>query len=67
MTKITTEYIRWLEAERKRINALDLDEIEFTERGEVLDISPEVIEDFEFAGLSNCDFILMGYYKEEPK
>ena len=58
------KYIMWLQSERQRINKLKLSEIEFTENAEVLDIPKQTIEDFEFIGLNNTDFITSCYYQK---
>ena len=62
--KIAIEYIEWLASERQKINKTPLDEIEFFKNGMKVDISKKMIEDFEFTGLNNIDFITSGFYKE---
>ena len=62
--QIAIEYVKWLQSERLRINKLKLSDIEWTENGEVLPISPNIIEKFEYTGLLNTDFINSDYYKE---
>ena len=61
--KIAIEYIRWLQDERVKINKAKLEEIEFYEKGMVVDASTKTIEEFNFTGLNNVDFILSGFYK----
>jgi len=63
--KINIEYIEWLQNERDKINNTPLAEIEFFKDGVKVDIAQETIEDFNFVGLSNIDFIETGYYKDE--
>ena len=46
-----------------RINELDLYEIEFYENGKKLRIPIKVIQQFEFTGMNNLDFITTGEYK----
>ncbi len=60
--RVDVEYILWLKEELRKINDLRLEEIEFYEEGTKLDIALALIEDFEFIGLSNVDFITTNYY-----
>lgn len=63
---VSVEYIEWLEAERRKINSIDLANIDFYhESGEKLDIPEKVIKRFKFVGLSNFCFITSGFYAEE--
>ena len=61
--KVAIEYINWLTEERAKVNRTDLKAIEFFENGMKVDISDKGIEDFEFTGLNNIDFITSGTYK----
>lgn len=63
MTRIDVEYVKKIQAERKRINDLELKDIEWYENGKKLDIDPEVLEEFKFTGLCNTDFIISDVYK----
>lgn len=65
--KVAVEYIKWLDEERAKINRVPLDEITFFENGEVVEVDPEVLEDFKFTGLVNTDFILTDCYKDRTK
>ena len=47
------------------VNEVPLKEITFlNEAGEPIVIQDEIVEEFRFIGLSNCDFILSGFYKD---
>ena len=61
--QIAIEYINWLTEERAKINRMDLDDIEFFENGMKLDIPKKVIEDFEYTGLNNVDFITSRFFE----
>jgi hypothetical protein len=58
---VPVEYLRWLYAERQRINAAKLEDIVWTENGKPWNIDPEEIEEFRFTGLNNCDFVIANY------
>lgn len=62
--RIDIEYVLKLQAERKKINELDLSKIEWYEDGKKVKISPKVIEGFKFTGLCNTDFITMDIFKK---
>ena len=62
--RMDVEHIRQVQAERMRINKLKLEDIEWYEKGKKIEISPQVIKDFNFIGLTNTDFITMNVYKE---
>lgn len=64
--KVSIEYINWLLEERAKINSMNLKDIEFSENTKVLDIDPMIIEEFNYTGLCNIDFITSGFYKEFP-
>ena len=61
--RVDIEYIKHIQKERARINKVELEDIEFFEGGEKVDISQKIIDDFKFCGLNNTDFILTDYYK----
>ena len=63
---VATEYIKWIQEERARINREKLEDIIFFENGMKLEIPKKVIENFEFTGLNNIDFIWSEFYKEKP-
>ena len=64
--KIAVEYIKWLQAERERINKVPLDEIQFFRNGILVDVDRRGLEDFQFTGLNNIDFITTGYINKFP-
>jgi hypothetical protein len=64
MIKVDLEEIELIMKMRKRINEVLLSEIEWYENGEKLDINKEEIEDFEFTGLNNIDFVTTGWLRK---
>jgi hypothetical protein len=65
LLKVSIESIRAMEEFRKSINTVQIHEIEWTLGGRVIEIDPHLIDEFEFTGLSNIDFITTGAYKDE--
>lgn len=61
--KIEIEEILKIKERLREINSIDLNKIEFTEGGKVIDINPKYIEEFRFIGLNNSDFIYTEFYK----
>jgi hypothetical protein len=61
-TYVRVEYVKWLKSELKKVNDLDLENIKWVENNNVLEIDKKTIEDFEFLGLANVDFIMGGAY-----
>lgn len=47
------------------VNSLDLNEIEWFEHGQPLNISKELINEFELTGLNNSDLISTNFYRLE--
>jgi hypothetical protein len=64
---IAIESVNEMEKFRRFVNEGFLSEIEWTLKGKILKIDPEIIDKFEFTGLSNIDFITTGAYKEKIK
>ena len=64
MVRIDIEVIRAGELERNRFNRLDLNNIEFFENDKPIVIEKDVLEDWQFVGLSNTDFIMTDTYKD---
>ena len=62
--RIAIEYIRWLQQERLRINKPSIQDIEFYENGMVVKIDQACVDEFEFTGLNNTDFIVTDFYKQ---
>ena len=53
----------WLEYEAK-INQADIEDLEFYEGGEKIDIPAGFLSEFVFTGLSNICFITTRYYRQ---
>ncbi len=62
--KIAIEYIEWLQSEIAKINSYGLDQIEFYEKGMLVEIPEEIIKEFKFVGLNNIAFITSGFYRK---
>ena len=62
--RVDIEHVLKLQAERRKINELDLNDIEWYEDGKKVEVSPKVIEEFKFTGLCNTDFITMDIFKK---
>jgi len=65
--RVDVERIRELRKELRAINKLELKDIEFYEKGEKLEIPPEVLREWEFIGLNNTDFVEVEFWKEADK
>ena len=63
MYRVDIEYVDWLKSEIRRINSLDINKIDFYENDEKLDIPKSLIDEFEFIGLNNCDFVTGKIYR----
>lgn len=59
---VSIEYIKYLKSELRKINLMKLEDIQFTENGEIIDIPKINIDEFNYCGLSNVDFITGGAY-----
>ena len=59
--QIAIEYVQWLMEEKSKINRVPLEDLEIFENGMKLNIPKKVIDDFDFTGLSNVDFILSDF------
>jgi hypothetical protein len=64
--QLDIEYIWQLKNALALINKMPLENIEFYDKGIKLDIDEELIEEFNFMGLNNVDFIISGYYRRKP-
>lgn len=62
-TRVDVEDVLRIDKERRKINRISLEDIEWYENGVKLDISNEVLENFRFTALSNMDFIIFNVYK----
>lgn len=66
--KINIEDIKKHMDFQKKVNCdVELDEIDFYENGEKVEISKEIIDDWEYTGLSNIHFITSLAYTQKPK
>lgn len=63
--KIAIEYVEWLIEEKSKINRVPLKDLELFENGMKLDIPKKVIDDFDYTGLSNVDFILSDFRNKD--
>lgn len=61
---VHVDYVRWLESELAIINKSNLENIDFYENDELLNIPKEIIDRYKFIGLNNISFITTNYYKE---
>ena len=60
--RVSIEYIEWLEAERMKINNIDLANIEFYQNDNKMNIPLETINEFKLTGLNNINFVSLKYY-----
>lgn len=63
--RIDIEEIKALQKRRKEINAIELADIDFYENGVKVVVSSPTVEDWNFVGLSNIDFIEHAEYAPE--
>ena len=62
--KVEIEKVIEMLIHRKEINKVDLSEIEFYRRGKKIGIKKSIIDDWNFTGLHNLDFIAMNLLLE---
>ena len=55
--KIAIEEVQALQKRRSEINSIPLKEIEWTENGVVIPVTPEQLDSFDSTGLCNTDFV----------
>lgn len=55
--KVITGYLN-------QINNEDFTNVDWVENGELLKFDKELLDEWRYLGLNNCDFIKTGYYKE---
>ncbi len=60
---VNIERILKLKEELRKINEVELSEIEFHENGKKLEIDQKNVDDWAFVGLNNVDFITTQSYK----
>ena len=63
--QVSVEYIDWLENERRKVNKVDLANIEFYQNDKKIDIPGKRVKRFKFVGLTNFCFITTGFFEEE--
>lgn len=64
--KVKISEIEALVQRMSEINKPELDEMQFLDdNGNELDIDKNIIEQFQFYGLNNIDFITTGFYKNK--
>lgn len=61
--RVDLEKVRRLYEEYQRINGLDIEDVEFFENGERLDIPAEYVKDWKFTGLGVVHFVVDEFYK----
>jgi hypothetical protein len=59
---LAIEDVEALQEQRCRINALPLESITWTEKGCIIPVTQQQIEDFKFTGLSNLDFVKLRWW-----
>ncbi len=62
---VDIDHLKKRKKELLMINSIDLDEIQFYENGDRVEISKETLEQWKYIGLNNTDFITSGFYKGE--
>ena len=65
MPRVNIEDIERQLKERRKINRIPFDKIEWYKNGKKLCIPMSVAADFKFTGLNNTDFVACGVYKEK--
>ncbi len=60
--KVDIERLHQLKAELNKINSVDIEDIDFYEGGEKIEISLERIGKWRFIGLNNAEFITTDFY-----
>ena len=63
MVKITIEEVEALQKRRREINHTPIEEIEWTENGKAIPVTPEQLDDFKFTGLCNIDFVDFAWWR----
>jgi len=61
--RVNIEHVRKIQEERKKINSVPLEQIEWYKNGKKIDIDPKTIKEFQFMGLNNTDFIISNFYR----
>lgn len=61
--RVNIEDVRDIEKARSKINRPDFKQIEWYEDGKKLDIDPKILDDYEYTGLNNMDFITSDFFR----
>jgi hypothetical protein len=63
--KVKISEIKSLQDRRREINNISLSEIEFIDdNGKTIEIDHKILDEYEFTGLNNIDFIDLDFYLE---
>lgn len=62
MERIDVELVEAIQRQRMEINEIPFKEIEWYKDGKKLDFPQKILDDFEFTGLSNTDFVITEFY-----
>ena len=65
-TRVDIEDVLRLQQKQAEINKLEFKDIEWYKNGEKIEIDQKIIDQFDFTGMNNIDFIISGYY-EQPE
>lgn len=57
------ETIMRMEEFRRKVNSLEIDEIEVWEEGERIEVDQKIIDKWKFIGLNTWDFITMRFWE----
>lgn len=60
--EVSVEYVIWLKSELLKINKQKLKDIKLSVNGEPVEITKQIIKNFEVTGLDNTDYITGDYY-----
>lgn len=52
-----------LKAQLSEINKADFNDLQFYEDGKLIEVPKEWLDDWQYIGLNNTDFITSGFYK----
>lgn len=61
--RVDIEEILALKARLREINSIPLEDIEWYENGQLVTVSPDVVNEYKFVGMGNDWFILSNAYK----
>lgn len=64
---VDVDNLRAISGYLNQINNVNFDDIDWAENGVILEFDKDLLDTWSYLGLSNCDFIKTGYYKEKLK